>query len=53
MMKKILIAAILAGSVYSKRGYLGILLGLEVCFVIMRFILERPQTKSQKATIII
>jgi hypothetical protein len=44
MMKKLLIAAILAAAVYHKHGYLAIILGAELVFTVGRFIFERPKT---------
>ena len=45
MLKRLSIAAILAGAVYRKGGFVAILLGLELLFVVARFLLERPKTK--------
>ncbi len=39
MMKKLLIATILAAAVYHKHGYLAIILGAELVFTVMRFII--------------
>lgn len=53
MIKRLGIAAILAGAVYRKGSYVAILLGLELIFVIGRFLLERPKTKCEKIYIIV
>lgn len=45
MMKKLIIAAILAAAVYNHRGYLAIILGAELVFTVLRFILEQPKTR--------
>lgn len=39
MCKKLIIAAILAAAVYHKRGYLGIILGAELVFAIVRYLI--------------
>lgn len=44
MFKKLLIAVILAGAVYDKPGFLGYLLGLELLFTILRYVIERPRS---------
>lgn len=53
MIKKLALAATLVGAVYDKHGYLAIVLGIQLVFVIARFIIERPKTKMEKAIIII
>lgn len=53
MMKKLIIAAILAAAVYNKHGYLAVIIGLETIFTITRFCLERPKSKFEKVVIII
>jgi hypothetical protein len=45
MFKRLLIAAILAGAVYRKGLYVILILGLELVFVVSRFLLERPKSK--------
>lgn len=45
MFKRLIIAAILAAGVYDKWQYVLLMLGLELVFAILRFILERPRAK--------
>jgi hypothetical protein len=44
MFKRLIVAAILAGAVYRKGLYVLLILGLEICFVASRFLLEKPKT---------
>lgn len=53
MFKRLLIATILAAAVYRKGGYVAILLALEFVFMIIRFMIERPRTRSQKVYVIV
>jgi hypothetical protein len=52
MFKKLIIAAILAAAVYDHHGYLALILGNELVFAVVRYLLERPKTRLQKAFIL-
>jgi hypothetical protein len=53
MFKRLLIATILAAAVYDQWGYVLLMLGLEIVFTVLRFVLERPKRTSEKVFIVL
>ena len=53
MFKRLIIAAILAAAVYDHWGYVLLMLGLEIVFTVVRFVLERPKRTSERVFIVV